>query len=206
MFITYTKAQARKAMALTFDADFVDPDFRNINVSLEFPVKEQDYPAIWIEFEPLGSLSLVGIGHSEYVSSGPEMAREMYRWRFAGHLSFTAVAMTSLERDRLVDHLVRVFAFSRMDTMKIFRETIEGGELIALNIDFDQVELRGFSTSPGTPWGTDEMVYEGTVAMEVAGEFVSTDTVDLVFLSQIETFNWVYTFQNDPTTGSNWLG
>lgn len=192
-------------MKEVFDNDFAIADFRNILITLDYPIQKQQYPSIWVDFEPLGSLSLVGIGHSEYVEQGPEISREMYRWRFAGHLSFTAVAMTSLERDRLCDAIIRVLAFSRTAAMSQFRTTIEGGELIALNVDFDQVELRGFSVSPGTPWGTDELVYEGTIAMEIAGEFVNTDTVDLVHLEAIELFEWVETFESDPTTGE-WPG
>lgn len=198
--MTYTKAQAIKALKDTFDSDFIEPDFRNILISLEYPVAPQDYPSIWIDFEPLGSLSIVGIGHSEFVAADGG-TNEMYRWRFSGHLSFTAVAMTSLERDRLVDCLIKVFAFSRANGLTTFRQIIEGGSLIALNADFDQVELRGFSASSGTPWGTDEMIYEGTVAMEIAGEFVNTSTDLLLDVTGIETIEWTVGWEDDPTEG-----
>lgn len=198
--MTYTKATAIEAMRQTFDSDFVEPDFRSIKISLEYPVSPQDYPSIWVDFEPLGSLSIVGIGHSEFVDADGG-TNEMYRWRFAGHLTFTAVAMTSLERDRLIDSLIKVFAFSRANGLTAFRQTIEAGTLIALNADFDQVELRGFSTSSGTPWGTDEMIYEGTVAMEIAGEFVNTSTDLLLDVSGIETIEWTVGWEDDPTSG-----
>lgn len=200
MFMTYTKAQSVKALRDTFDNDFPEPDFRSIRISLEYPVAEQDYPSIWVDFEPLGNLSIVGIGHSEDVVNGLG-TNEAYRWRFAGHLSFTAVAMSSLERDRLVDALIRVFAFSRSNGLTTFRSILEGGTLIGLSADFDQVELRGFSTSAGTPWGTDEMVYEGTVVIEIAGEFVNTNTDTLMDVTGIEMFEWVLDTQQDPTTG-----
>ena len=200
MFMTYTKAQAIKALRDTFDSDFLEPDFRNIKIDLEYPVDEQSYPSIWVDFEPLGNLSIVGIGHSEYTTA-PGGSNEAYRWRFAGHLSFTVVALTSLERDRLVDSLIKVFAFSRSAGLTTFRQVLEGGQLIALNADFDQVELRGFSTSAGTPWGTDDLMYEGTVVIEIAGEFINTSTDLLMDVSGIEMFEWVLDTESDPTTG-----
>lgn len=199
--MTHTKAQAIKALRQTFDGDFIEPDFRNIKIDLEYPVDAQNYPSIWVDFEPLGNLQIVGIGHSEYVSNGPNF-NDAYRWRFAGHLTFTAVAMSSFERDRLVDSLVKVFAFSRVAALSAFRQIIEGGELIALNADFDQVEMRGFSTSSGTPWGTDDLIYEGTVVMEIAGEFILTDTMELVPVNSIELFEWNLDLEHDPTTGT----
>lgn len=198
--MTYTKAQAIKALRDTFDSDFLEPDFRNIKIDLEYPVDEQSYPSIWVDFEPLGNLSIVGIGHSEYTAAVGG-SNEAYRWRFAGHLSFTAVALSSLERDRLVDALIKVFAFSRSAGLTTFRQILEGGQLIALNADFDQVELRGFSTSSGTPWGADDLMYEGTVVIEIAGEFVNTSTDLLMDVSGIEMFEWVLDTESDPTTG-----
>ena len=184
MFMTYTKAQAIKALRDTFDSDFLEPDFRNIKIDLEYPVDEQSYPSIWVDFEPLGNLSIVGIGHSEYTTA-PGGSNEAYRWRFAGHLSFTVVALTSLERDRLVDSLIKVFAFSRSAGLTTFRQVLEGGQLIALNADFDQVDL----------------MYEGTVVIEIAGEFINTSTDLLMDVSGIEMFEWVLDTESDPTTG-----
>lgn len=173
-------------------------------MSLEYPVQPQEYPSIWIDFEPLGNLSIVGIGHDEYVDTGViSQSHTLYRWRFAGHLSFTAVAMSSLERDRLVDSLISVFAFSRSNGLTRFRQVIEGGELIALNADFDQVEMRGFSASAGTPWGTDEMMYEGTVVIEIAGEFVNTDDTVLYSLANINVIEWTVGWDEDPTDDSD---
>jgi hypothetical protein len=155
-----------------------------------------------MDFDPGTELKIVGIGHDEYVPGpGGIGSNTLYRWAFSGYLTFTVVALSSLERDRLFDAVVRVMAFSKATSVGAFRTILERGDLIAMNADFDEIELRGFSAAAGTPWGTDEMMYEGTVAMEVRGEFVNTDDTVLQNVSKIELINWEVGWSSDPTNG-----
>jgi hypothetical protein len=89
--------------------------------------------------------------------------------------------------------MVRVMAFGDHEggPTAHFRRIIENNNLIAANIDFDQIGIGSFAAVPGTPWGTDEIVYEGGVTMEVLGEFVSDSTAStLVPLSEIRTYSY----------------
>lgn len=175
-------------MRTTFDSDYVEPDFRNIKVSIEFPVASADYPSIWVGFDPEGQLEIVGVGHEES-DADPDAGsvRRYTRWSFQGHATFTAVALSSLERDRLHDEIVRVIAFgTEVPQTSEFRSRIESNEFLAVNCDFDQIAVLALTQSPGTPWNTDDMIYEVTISIECFGEFVSDGfTQTLVRLSEI---------------------
>lgn len=170
------------ALREVFGATYSDDRLRNLHASIEFPVDRQEYPGIWVDFEE-SAVQNAGVAHYEEQEDGGIA----YRWRFQGNVSYTIVAMSSLERDRIFDELVRIIAFSRAsEENAAFRDFIENNDLIAMNYNFDQIEVHGNSAAPGTPWETDEMIYEKTLVMQVLGEFfVLADTGELVPLSRI---------------------
>lgn len=186
-FIVPLKTVLTTAVRDTFDADYPREQFRGLHVSIEFPDDEQHYPGIWVDFSPQGELERAGIGHTEYSVSPTGAGRAFSRWRFQGYASYTVAAMTSWERDLLMDLVIAMVAFgSETDQTSEFRTQIETNDLIAMNIDFDQVQVTGWASTPGTPWGTDEIIYEGTVQLEVIGEFVSDQTTGtLIPISQV---------------------
>lgn len=176
------KAGLVTGLKKTFDANYPEEKLREIHVSIEYPVKQQDYPSIWVDFEE-ASLQTAGIDHHEKDEEG----NLVLRWRYEGHASYTIAALSSLERDRIFDELVKVIAFGRSaEPLNAFREFVEDNNFIAMNFDFDQIEVAGNAATPGTPWDTDEIIYESTLVMQVLGEFVTdVDTGNLVPLSKI---------------------
>lgn len=207
MYLTHTKAILVKAMRETFDGDYVEEDFRNLNVSSEFPAREQSIPAIWVNFDPVGPLRPVGLGHEEE-SPGPTtgVVRET-RWSFAGNAIYTVVAMTSLERDRLFDQVVATIAFGNYEASRSdFRTTIEQDPLMKIGMSFDKIDQRGLAASPGTPWGTSDMMYEASLSMSLIGEFLSgTSETELFSISSVELLPWRPPQESDPTTGDGWM-
>jgi hypothetical protein len=163
--------------------------FRNANISLEYPIDVQDYPSLWVDYDDTQPLLRAGIAHQETRSplDGATVA-PFTRWRFQGYVSVTAVAMTSLERDELFDEVVRVVAFGNEDTIVgRFKSRIANNDLIAANLQTDKIDVRGSAASPGTPWGTDEMMYERSLNLEIIGEFVpDPSTGVLIPLSRIK--------------------
>lgn len=207
MYMTRVKTVAVEAMKNTFDADYPVDQFKNLLVSIEFPEKEQNYPSIWVSFSPAGSLQTAGIAHFEIGdpadADGPD--KRFTRWRFGGSLSFTGVALTSLEADLLFDEIVRVLAFgSERSETATFRSYLEDNEFIGMNANFDEIGQEGFGETPGTPWGTDEVIYERTATLTVIGEFVSNGVGDLVTLEGIEPFPYSDR-EEDPTSPGGWL-
>lgn len=176
------KAGLVSALRKTFDGNYPEEKLRDIRVSIEYPIQQQDYPSIWVDFEE-ATLQTAGIDHREEDEDG----HLVLRWRYEGHASYTIAAMSSLERDRIFDELVKILAFGRSaEHLSAFREYIESNDLIAMNFDFDQIEVSGNAATPGTPWETDEIIYESTLIMQVIGEFVTdVDTGNLIPLSKI---------------------
>lgn len=195
------------AIHQTFDSAYPVEDFRNLHASIEFPFKEQNFPGVWVDYNPVQALQVVGVNHYEYDENAPgTSARKFTRWRFQGWATFALFALTSLERDRLYDEMVRVMAFGDENTATSrFRAYIEDNEFLAVNFDFDEIGQGGFSGTLGTPWGTEEMVYEAEIQMECFGEFVSdTQGPSLIPLSDIEIIPYG-TFEEDPTDPDGWI-
>jgi hypothetical protein len=165
-----------------------NPDFANLHCSIEYPIDPQDYPGIWVDFEPEGELSRGGIDDiNSYLTNGDTTLTPLYLWRAQGWATYTLAALTSLQRARLHDEIVRVFAFGSDPTVAAFRETIEDNNFLAMNMDFDRIAERGASATPGTPWGSEEIIYEVTLAMQCVIEFYSTANKDKLYpISEIQ--------------------
>ena len=188
MFLVRTKTLLIEALQQTFDADYPDPDFRGLWVSMEYPIDQSNYPGIWVDFRPAPSVTSAGIGHVEFTEPSESGAvRRFTRWRFGGQVTLTVVALTSLERDRLVDSLVGLIAFGlEGPATSEFRRTLETNDLIGLQCQWDQVDVGGTDETSGTPWGSDDVIYETTLTWDAIGEFVSSGTEGvLVPLSEI---------------------
>lgn len=205
MFLLPTKTLVTRSMAETFDTAYPIEQFRDLHVSIEMPVEVQHYPGIWIDFEPTSQLRAAGINHREKVyDADTDTYREVRRWRFSGFLTFTVVALSSAVRDMLFDEVVKVVAFGQGDPVRTrFREAIESNTLIGLDVDWDEIGVTGFTATPGTPWNTDDTIYEGTVRLESMGEFVSQpDTDVLVPLTEVVVIPYTEE-EGDPTLPSS---
>jgi hypothetical protein len=169
MYLRYLTTAVLEALKVTFDVEYPNVKFRDINISLEYPVKQQNYPGIWVGYEDASPLAIAGIAHREIDPDG----KPYTRWKFAGHVTYTVVAFTSQERDELYDELVRTIAFGAQSTVTSqFRRAIESNDFIGMNFDFDTLQPSGAAAAPGTPWGSDEIIYERTISQQAIGEFV----------------------------------
>ena len=170
--MTYLKSGIVEALRNTFDAQYVEQDFRGLLVSIEYPMTQADYPSMWVTYEDEKNIQIAGIGHHEEIIKDGGVGLTT-RWRFEGEVTITCVAMTSLEKDRLYDELVRTLAFGReRASTSRFRDTIETNDFIAMNMNFDDLRPSGDAASMGTPWQTDEMIYEKSLSIQVLGEFI----------------------------------
>lgn len=186
-YLRTIKTTAVQAVQQAFRASYPEPDAgggtKDLFVSVEYPIEEAQYPAVWVDYEG-SELRTVGIAYTEQDAQGNVYAR----WRFAGHVSFTIVALTSNERDMIYDQMVALTAYAaQSDWPSVFRQVVEGAPLVASVWSFDTVEDRPPAQAPGTPWGTMEIIYERGFALQVLGEFVSDpNTYELVPLSEIQ--------------------
>lgn len=194
MFLKELKSILVLALRDTFDANYPEIDFQDLKVSIEYPDKVADYPSIWVDYEPTQNIETISIDSIQYVGN-----TYFKTWRFQGYATFTIVALSSLERDRLFDEVVKVVAFGETNVQRsVFRKTIDDNDLIAMNMDFDSMAVRGSTASMGTPWGSDDIIYEITCACQILGEFSSNIvTGELVLLSEIEVIS---TIDGGPTS------
>lgn len=208
MFLLPIKTLVTRSMRAAFDSAYPVPQFRDLHVSIEMPIEVQHYPGIWVDFEPSDQLRTAGIDHKESIYyPDTDTYREVRRWRFSGFVTFTTVALSSSVRDALFDELVKVVAFGQGDPARSrFRDSIESNDLIGLDIDWDEVSLTGFTATPGTPWGTDDTIYEATARLESLGEFVAHPDDDaLVPLSEVIVTPYTEE-EGDPTLpSSGWI-
>lgn len=196
MYLTPMMTAMVEALRGVF-ANHPNTDFQGANkpyVSIEYPIDKSSYPAIWVQYEDTAELTIAGIGHVEYVvDTTNNTYGELTRWRFAGRITMTVATLTSLERDRLYDELVRTFAFGEYNQdLSIFRDKVEVNDLIAMNANFDNLQPSGALAAQGTPWGTDEFIYERSLSFDLIGEWVGDRAMrTLVPLSQVKFMKYV---------------
>lgn len=196
-----------EALQATFDGIYPEPDFRNLKIGIEYPISQADYPGIWLNWDDTDELRIAGIGHVEIAEVGG-VEKIVTRWRFAGTVTLTIVALSSLERDRLYDELVKVLAFARVtESVSEFRDRVEQNDLVAMNANFDLLRPSGDNAAPGTPWGTDEFIYERSISIDLIGEFVSDpDSMILVPLRLIRAIGYQQGTPEPAFTGESTVG
>lgn len=203
MFITHARALVANAFkeALTNQHHPLLGD-KKVWVGMDYPNAKVNYPGVWVTFKPNGPIQIAGVSHVEY--RGDDEIRKGTRWRFSGTISATVVALSGHERDDLLDEVIRLVAFgSEHPQTSILRSRLENNNLIALNVQYDQMNIVGDTEGPGTPWGSDDMVFEATTTMLCEGEFVSDLTSDkiLVPLEDIIVYDYAEPVEVMPPAG-----
>lgn len=189
MYITRVKALAIEALQAAFDEQYPVEEFRGLRASLEYPVQQVELPQVWVRYTDTGPLRQAGVTHVEdQAPNGVGRVQPYTRFKFEGSWEFVIVALSSVERDRLYDELIATVAFSGFDTVRgRFRSYLEGNDLIDLTLRTDEIESTGESAEPGTPWGTDEVLYERTLNLDLIGDFAADpETGVIVPLSKIQ--------------------
>ncbi|MFD7835599.1 hypothetical protein [Streptomyces sp. NPDC059761] len=189
MYLTRVKTLAIEAVHAAFDDEYPVPEFRGLHCSLEYPVKAVQLPEVWVRYSDTGPLRQSGVAHVEdsHPVNGSRIS-PFTRWRFEGSWEFVIVALSSVERDRVYDELVATIAWSGYDSLRgRFRQYIESNDLLDLTLRTDEIESTGESAEPGTPWGTDEVIYERTLNIDMVGDFVPNPETGLIVpLSKIQ--------------------
>lgn len=201
MFVANTLTAWMEAIRGTFHAAaYQGEGLKDIPVHTDYPVAEVDYPGLWVNYSMQGSLKNVGIGHVEYYPDDDGGLHKVLRWHFGGMVEITVAAMSNLERALLLDELTRTIAVGRpgLNPEGVLRGTIDDNDLIGQIVTWESFVVGAFSESQGTPWGTDDVVYEATVSLHTSGECVIDEASGvLVPLSKV-----VISEQIDETPGA----
>jgi len=186
-YLRVIKTTEVAAIQSSFVATYPETDpeggSQKVFCSLDYPVDPQAIPGVWVDFETT-MLEVASIGGQVETDL---TGNTVNRWRFQGNATFTVVALSNNERDLIFDELVSMIAFSAQSGAPgSFRSFIDTGGLVQSTWSFDKIEMRGKGEAQGTPWSTDEVIYEQGLAIQVVGEFVSSPvTLALVPLKEI---------------------
>lgn len=167
-----------EALKATFDAEYAF-DIKPKDVGIEYGLREEQWPFILVEFNPreIGWPSLMP---DEYkAQDGVYPWRQERKGKFSGSWSFMILALSSEERDRLLDAMIQLILMGKLnDTTKDFFDTIENHDLIHQTLDETSVDI-ATSVGEGVPWDTDRLslTYEATVTVSVIGQFEADNYV-----------------------------
>ena len=156
-------------------------DQGEVRIDMEYPDKEEFYPAIWVQFS-LTKLTDAGMGHEHWTEDG--LVRE---WMYEGRVNLSLLCLSSKERDQLADALITIFAFSRPASalpnqgVEVQREgsfaysdffsMLDENEYLSMSINSSNLRPGGQSVNVGTPWDPDQLVYDDSYSFDVQGQF-----------------------------------
>lgn len=187
-FIESVKRVIVSALKTTFDINYPDPQFRNMYVSMEYPLLERHYPGLWVKFS-FNKLQSAGIG-SFFV----DKSNNKYKmWYFEGRATLQVFAMTSLERDKISDSLIYMFAFGDLNASnQRFKQAINQNSYVYMTINSDELIPGGQEENIGAPWQPDAIVYNDSYSFNLVGQFASDiNTGSLVVLDKITFSSYV---------------
>lgn len=181
-FIESVKTTIITALRTTFDSNFPDPQFRDLYISMEYPILENHYPGLWVKFS-FTNVQAAGIG-SYFVDNSNSMFK---RFIFEGRTTIQVFAMTSLERDKISDTLIYMFAFGDLNPNNSrFKKTISSSNYINMSINSDELIPGGQEENIGAPWQPDAIVYNDSYSFSIVGQFASDiNTGSLITLDSI---------------------
>lgn len=183
LFVTPVKKLVIRALRATFTSLYPDTKMAGMNIDMEYPHLEEEYPGIWVRFSP-DKIQASGLDYTQTTDS------EIFGvWHFEGTVSLLILALTSKERDLIADGFVEAFAFGAlMPSASVFYSTMLSSDLVNMTPQSDILTAGGQTESVGTPWDDDKLCYQDSYSFRVIGQFRSrVQDVEFVNLSEIQT-------------------
>ena len=193
MFITASKLAMVEALREVFDSEW--PPALGIKpkaIDIEYAERSEQWPFVLVQFNP-GNISWTGINPDEFtpVTGIPNVDWSRYRQgMFDGNFQFTILALSSGERDRLLDAMMELFMFGRLNPFaeEVFT-TLEDHDLIGITLNEATMESVAASVGVGTPWETEELIYEASFSLSCFGTFYADAyNQQLVALDDVLTY------------------
>jgi hypothetical protein len=167
----------------------------DLKITPHYPLVKLDYPSIVVEYNGQRIIN-AGVGHEEWFLDDNEILRKWNHRRFEGTLNFSCHALTPLDLDLLVDSLVEVLSFGRLDAqLGNFFTSIYGSPDDPLMLAFSQLMLNvdeindGGVTAQIAPWSPEDvLVYSSDLNIEIHGGFYNTYPQDQwSFITRVES-------------------
>lgn len=171
-----------RALRSVFDSGYNrDRQFIDLKITNDFPLKQEDYPCLVIEYTPQRNIN-AGIAHEEWFMDERGVLRRWGHRRFEGSLTLNILALTPLDRDLLADAVEEVITLGYLDTaLQSFLYTIYGQPTDPVMLVFSQLMLNTDEVSGGgnsaslAPWNPeDQLVHETTLELVIHGGIYNT--------------------------------
>ena len=153
-----------------------------VHIELEYPITEEQYPGIWIQFATT-RLQRMGMSQEFWVKNSDNEWNAVQEWQVQGRVTMTVLALSNLERDRISDSLITMFAFSRppepvitqpnknTNTYRQFITALDANPYVAMTVNTDVLTGGGQSVNVGVPWQQDILAYTDAYSFDVVGNF-----------------------------------
>ena len=171
------------ALRSAFTDAYPEQDFQNLNVAVDYPLTEIEYPAIICRYQEY-TIPNAGVGHREYFPDPYGNLREWNHRRYEGSMEFSIYALSTLDRDVLSDALIEIISFGTLnDLLNNFFITVYGaigvnvgtlGLLHQISLNTDRITAMGESNSIA-PWEPEDvLVYTNGYMVQCNGGFYNT--------------------------------
>lgn len=180
-----------------------------IHVELEYPMKEEQYPGVWVQFS-VSKIQRMGLGHEIWqLINGNWVAKQ--EMTYEGRVTLTIMALTNKERDRIADSLLMMLSFSRppevvltmsTDTKKYrnFMTSLDQSPYVSLTVNSDILHPGGQTVNIGVPWQEDIPAYVDTYSFDLIGQYMYTFDHDGTYtLSRIDQYPQI---MDEPPIGT----
>lgn len=193
VFLVQVKRAFIRAFRSAFDIEHPSSRIKKINLNMEYPMKAEEYPAIWFQFNFSG-LEKVGIMDNFWDAN----MDEFHQWSFKGRITLNVLALTSKERDQISSEIIQAYAFSRNSQQgRKFRNSIAEEKYINISYNEDRLDSSGSTITVGTMFNPDQIVYEDGYSFDVVGQFrsnidtqnVKTELTDITFTPIVSLVN-----------------
>lgn len=182
MFTTAVKIAIVEALNDAFDAlgaraTSTTKDLTPKSVTIEYPMQEVQWPAIFIQFRPTrvqwsGLYPDEWIVHSGTTISGSQAQTVNRTGYYEGNIDLQILAMHSEERDRLWDSLYNLVLMNpNSPGSQAFYNSLNANDLVGITTLPSTVTSLGDVVSPGTPFSPEELTYEASIRIQCVGDF-----------------------------------
>lgn len=157
------------------------------NVTMEYPMKKGQWPALWVGFS-VRKLTATGINNDIFQGENEGTYK---LWHFEGIATVTILALSNVERDRIADSFIRMYAFHGHHSSKNkFWNTLAEQPYVYITAQKGELKPGGQSEGPGMspPWDGSVLGYSDSYSFDLVGQFASsTYTGKLIRISEIQT-------------------
>lgn len=153
-----------------------------VHIELEYPMAEEQYPGIWVQFTTT-RLQRMGMAQEFWLKDEDDEWNAVQEWQIQGRVTMTVLALSNLERDRIADSLITMFAFSRTpepvvtrpnknnNKYRQFITALDENPFVAMTVNTDVLTGGGQSVNVGVPWQPDILAYTDAYSFDIVGNF-----------------------------------